>query len=75
MIAVESLASKGHSVLSACDYLSLSRATYYRDIDPTPSPQEAPRGVHPSSLTVAEEQQVIAELNSDRFSDVAIPQV
>jgi transposase InsO family protein len=26
-------------------------------------------------LTVAEEQQVIAELNSDRFSDVAIPQV
>lgn len=75
MIAVESLASKGHSVLSACDYLSLSRATYYRDIDPTPSPQVAPRGVHPSSLTVAEEQQVIAELNSDRFSDVAIPQV
>jgi putative transposase len=75
VIAVESLAGKGHSVLSACDYLSLSRATYYRDINPTPSSQESPRGVHPSSLTFAEEQQVIAELNSDRFSDVAIPQV
>lgn len=74
MSAVESLATKGHSIFSACDALSLSRATYYRDIDHTPRPVKT-RGVHPSSLTVAEEKQVIAELTSDRFSDIAIPQV
>ena len=75
MIAVEALADKGHSVLSACDSLSLSRASYYRDIDPAPSLETAPRGVHPSSLTLVEQQQVMAELNIDRFCDIAIPQV
>lgn len=75
MIAAESLVGKGHTVLSACDYLSLSRATYYRDIDTTQPPNITSRGIHPSSLSVVEQQRVIAELNSDRFSDIAIPQV
>ncbi len=75
MNAVEALAGKGHSVLSACKSLSLSRASYYRDSDTTPLLEAAPRGVHPSSLTLVEQQQVMAELNSDRFSDIAIPQV
>ena len=34
-----------------------------------------PRGVHPSSLTLEERTAVVAELTSDRFSDVAIPEV
>lgn len=74
-MAVESLVDKGHTVLSACDSLSLSRATYYRDVNSRPSPASAPRSVHPSSLTLVEQQQVIAELNSDRFSDIAVSQV
>lgn len=75
MIAVKALVGKGHSVLSACNSLSLSRASYYRDIDTTRPQDAAPRSVHPSSLTLVEQQQVMAELNSKRFSDIAIPQV
>lgn len=74
MSAVASLASKGHSVLSACNALSLPRATYYRNIAPS-SPTPPVRGAHPSSLTLVEREQVVAELTSDRFSDVAIPEV
>jgi len=74
VIAVESLVDKGHSRVSACDALSLSRATYYREIDPKP-PADTGRDPHPSSLTTAERESVVAELTSDRFSDVAIPEV
>jgi len=74
MAAAERLASQGHSLASACAALSVPRASYYRSTE-DPSPTVAPRGMHPSSLTLAERAEVVAELTSDRFSDVAIPEV
>ena len=74
MASAERLASQGHSIVSACAALSLPRASYYRGADERP-PAAVPRGVHPSSLTLVERAEVVAELTSDRFSDVAIPEV
>lgn len=74
MAAAERLAIQGHSLASACAALSVPRASYYRSAQ-EPSPAVAPRGVHPSSLTLEERADVVAELTSDRFSDVAIPEV
>ncbi len=75
MNALQSLLDRGHSRLSACNALGLSRATYYRDIDATPALAATPRKPHPSSLTLVERNQVVAELTSDRFCDVTIPEV
>ena len=74
-MAVKSLVEAGHTVSLACDALLLSRATYYRDIDTRPTPVPTPRSPHPSSLTTFEQNQVMAELTSDRFCYVAVPQV
>ena len=74
MAAVEHLTSLGHSSVSACAALSVPRSSYYRGTRQS-SPEAAPRGLHPSSLTLVERADVIAELTSDRFSDVAIPEV
>lgn len=73
MSAVKSLVGKGHSQLSACEALALPRATYYRCLAPKKAPTE--RKVHPSSLSAEERKDVVAELVSERFSDVAIPEV
>jgi putative transposase len=73
MEIVENLIQKRHSLLASCAALSLPRASYYRALQPVV--EAAPRQSHPSSLTMLEREQVVAELTSDRFCDVAIPEV
>jgi len=73
-VAVERLVSQRHSLASACAALSKPRACYYRSTQ-EPSPAVTPRGLHPNSLTLEERVEVVAELTSDRFSDVATPEV
>ena len=51
MGAVEHLTSLGHSSVSACAALSVPRSSYYRSAEQAPI-EVAPRGLHPSSLTV-----------------------
>lgn len=63
-------------VKAACEALGVSRATYYRwrkrKAEPPPPP--APRTSH-RRLSEDEEQDVISELNSERFCDSAVPEV
>ena len=73
MGAAKALSDQGHSLSSACEALSLPRATYYRNL--VPRPVAAARGVHPSSLTLVERDEVVSVLASNRFADVAIPEV
>lgn len=73
MNAAQALAYSGHTLVAACAALSLPRATYYRSLSPTKAPSV--RRPHPSCLTSVEREAVVAELTSERFSDVAIPEV
>lgn len=71
MTAAEALA-EAVGVAPACDALSMPRASFYRHrhrrLNP---PMLAARPTPPRALAVEERQQVLAELNSDRFRDVA----
>jgi putative transposase len=62
------------STVTACDALGVPRATYYRDMLPA-SPVAATCARHPSSVTDTERSLILAELTSDRFCDIAVPEV
>ena len=62
------------STVTACDALGVPRATYYRDIAPTAVVEEK-RVAHPSSVTDVEKSLILSELTSDRFCDVAVPEI
>ena len=71
MGAAETLAEEV-GVAPACDVLSIPRATFYRHRRRRLAPPAPPvrRTVH-RALAPGERQQVLAELNSDRFRDAA----
>jgi putative transposase len=60
-------------VRAACAALAVKRPTYYRHRQP-PRPRQ-PRPRPPLALSVAEEQTVLSVLHSERFVDVAPPEV
>ena len=66
------------SMTVACQLVGKSRASLYRQRNPTPSP-EAPatsaRPAPPWALTDTERVQLLAVLNADRFADKAPAQV
>jgi len=59
---------------SACRSMGVPRATYYRSEKPA-APRIRPRKIHPSSLTPDEKLIVLSELTSDRFCDIAVPEI
>jgi len=60
-------------VRAACTALAVPRPTYYRRRRPKPAAQPRPRP--PLALSAAEEQAVLRVLHSERFVDVAPPEV
>ena len=67
--------AKDVGVRPACDALSVSRATFYRRLQPAvPQTTTAPRRSH-RALSDDERAQVLETLNSDRFSDLAPTEV
>jgi putative transposase len=59
------------SVKAACALLGKPRATLYRQRNP-PRPRErppGPRAAHPAALSGAEQEQLLALLNEERFAD------
>lgn len=78
LICSAETAHSGISIASACQALSLSRATFYRGKGAAPvvgSMTLAPCRVPGRALSLAEQERVLAELHSDRFMDLAPPQV
>ena len=71
-------AHSGISIASACRVLSLSRATFYRGRNANPVVETAvlrPCRVPGRGLSVLEQERVLDELHSERFMDLAPPQV
>jgi len=66
--AVELAAVVG--IVAACTALAVARATYYRRAAPDPTPPE-PRPTPARALAADERALVLAELNSERFVDLA----
>lgn len=62
------------SVAAACGSFGVPRATYYR-LNKPKIIREEPRALHPASLTDDERASVLSELTSDRFADIAVPEV
>jgi putative transposase len=60
-------------IAAACAALGRSRATYYRDQQPRPTPKPGPTPCR--SLTASQRENVLAILDSDRFADKAPRQV
>ena len=58
----------------ACEALDVSRATFYRHVNPAP-PSEAIRPAPPLALTYQERQAVLDELYGERFQDTAPAEV
>ena len=59
------------SVKAACALLGKPRATLYRQRNPS-RPRErppGPRAAHPAALSAAEQEQLLAVLNAERFAD------
>jgi putative transposase len=66
------------SVKRACELLGKSRATLHRQRNPEPPAEKAPpapRAPHPAALTAAEQQALLAVLDSERFADKSPAQV
>ena len=65
------------SVKTACALLGKDRATLYRQRNPAPRPQAPPRprAPHPAALSPADQEQVLAVLDADRFADKSPAQV
>jgi transposase InsO family protein len=64
-------------VQRACTLTGMSRATYYRRVNPA-APVHGPwpaRTPPPQALSLAEREQVLAVLNAPDYADLAIPQV
>ena len=62
----------------ACELLGKSRATLHRQRNPKPPAEKAPaapRAPHPAALSWAEQQALLAVLDSDRFADKSPAQV
>ncbi|WP_425573581.1 IS3 family transposase, partial [Nocardiopsis rhodophaea] len=59
---------------AACRLTGTSRATLHRRRNPAP-PAHGPRRAHPSRLSTAERDAVLAALHSDRFADKSCEQV
>ena len=61
----------------ACDAVEMSRAHFYRSRKPRPQPRTTPptRPGRARSLTPAQEERILLELNSERFLDCAPRQV
>ncbi len=72
MTAAGALAARV-GVRAACTALAVARPTYYRQRHPQRAAQPRPRP--PLALSAAEEQTVIDVLHSQRFMDVAAPEV
>jgi len=75
MAAVKNLETLGHPCMVACTAMAVSRASYYHRTAIKSAPKPTTRRPHPSSLTTEERAAVVSELTSDRFCDVAIPEV
>jgi putative transposase len=75
MAAVQQLETLGHPRTAACAAMGVARATRYRRTAASGPSQGATRRPHPASLTPVERAGVLAELTSERFCDVAIPEV
>ena len=66
------------SVKRACELLGKSRATLHRQRNPEPAAEKAPpgpRAPHPAALTGAEQDALLAVLDSERFADKSPAQV
>ena len=59
----------------ACEALEVSRATFYRHVNPAPQPARQFGRHRPWRLTHQERQTVLDELHSERFQDVAPSEV
>lgn len=70
---VEALVAAEHSIVASCEAFSLARVTFYRALQPVR--EAATRRAHQSCLTQTERKQVVAELASECFRDVTIPEV
>jgi putative transposase len=66
------------STSRACALLGKSRATLHRQRNPVPAAEKAPpgpRAPHPAALSSAEQQALLAMLDSERFADKSPAQV
>ena len=65
------------STSRACELLGKSRATLHRQRNPQPPAEKepAPRAPHPAALSWAEQQALLAVLDSERFADKSPAQV
>ena len=71
MAAAETLAYDV-GVAPACDALSIPRASFYRHRRrKAPPPPSSPRPTPPRALALPEREQVLAELDSERYRDTA----
>lgn len=65
---------KTTTTTEACDCLGVPRSTHYRKQRPRVANADLPKP-HPSSVTEAEKVSIVSELTSDRFCDLAVPQI
>lgn len=56
---------------AACEALKVSRATFYRQLEPTPAQTETNRPRPPLALSSSERQAVLDELHGENFQDKA----
>jgi putative transposase len=78
LISGAETARSGLSIAAACQVLSLSRATFDRGKDANPvvtSTALRPCRVPGRGLSPHEQERILQELHSDRFMDLAPPQV
>lgn len=82
LVCAAETARSGISIASACQALSLSRATFYRGKQAAPVVESAPLQPCPlpatpgmRGLSQQEQERILRELHSDRFMDLAPPQV
>lgn len=78
LVCAAETARSGISIAAACQALSLSRATFYRGKEAAPVVESTtlrPCRVPGRGLSPEEQEHVLCELHSDRFTDLAPPQV
>ena len=74
MDVVEDLVDPGLPIAQACCALGLSRATLYRQTQPTPPPSACVRARAPRGLSKAEQDAVLEVLHSPEFVDQPPPE-
>ncbi len=74
MIKAANQLSSHVGIMPACEALKVSRASFYRSLNPAPSPKTK-RPDPPLALSLSERQTVLDELHSQRFQDKAPVQV